>query len=178
MRAITQAAGANLGAVTYHFGSKWRLYVAVLDGLLAELAGRVEAAAATAGVAPDRLRRIVAAYFAFFAAHPEAARLILHQLTRGTPPPEPALRNLRRVLVAIAAVVRDGATARELRPIEPLLAAFTIVSQSVWFAAAHSLLPAIAGSVHAPLGADLSATVERHVGDVVTRGLAAGEEPI
>ena len=46
VRAITHAAHANLGAITYHFGSKWQLYVAVLEQLFGGLADQVTATAA------------------------------------------------------------------------------------------------------------------------------------
>ena len=44
IRAITKEAGANLGAVTYHFGSKHGLYSAVLEEGLRPMAARVQAA--------------------------------------------------------------------------------------------------------------------------------------
>ena len=45
LRAITREARANLGAVTYHFGSKEGLYEAVVDSALAPLRNRVTEAA-------------------------------------------------------------------------------------------------------------------------------------
>ncbi len=39
VRAITKEAGANLGAVTYHFGTKDALYDAVIDSLVRPAGG-------------------------------------------------------------------------------------------------------------------------------------------
>lgn len=55
IRAITREAGTNLGAVTYHFGSKRELYGAVLEAGLRPLAMRVRDAAHSGGSALDRI---------------------------------------------------------------------------------------------------------------------------
>ena len=83
VRAITRRARANLGAVTYHFGSKQALYTAVLEQLFGELRERVTAATAAPAEARDGLGAIIRAFFAFFADHPEAPRLIIQRLAAG-----------------------------------------------------------------------------------------------
>ncbi|MDH3496423.1 MAG: TetR/AcrR family transcriptional regulator [Gemmatimonadota bacterium] len=169
VREITRAAHANLGAVTYHFGSKRALHHAVLDRVLGGLALRVEAAAATPGTAPARLGAIVRALFAFFAEVPDAPRLVMHELAVGGPPPEPFLRLMRRVMAAVHAVVRDGQARGELRPVDPLFVAFTLTSQSVWFALVGrhvipTALPELDPVTLGPRFAD-------HITETVTRAL-------
>jgi AcrR family transcriptional regulator len=167
VRAITQAAHANLGAVTYHFGTKDALYQAVLGTVFGQLADRVETAAAIPGTAPDRLRAIVAALFAFFREAPDAPHLILHQLATGAGLPAAVLPFLRRNLTAMRTVVADGVAAGELRPLEPTLVVFTIISQAVWFAIAGREIPAILGD--ATDHSRFAARVEQHVAEVVAR---------
>src|SRR5260370_20239971 len=87
VRAITERARANLGAVTYHFGSKQALYTAVLDQLFRSLRERVAAATAPSGAAAERLRAIIHAFFAFLGQYPQAPRPILHRLASGAPRP-------------------------------------------------------------------------------------------
>jgi len=167
VRAITDAAHANLGAITYHFGSKDALYRAVLEAVFGELARRIEAAAGGASPAPDRLRAIVRALFAFFQDMPDAPHLILHQIASGGGIPGAALPFLRRNLEAIRAVVTQGVAVGELRPADPMLVAFTIISQSVWFAIAGRELSPILGAV--PEQDRFVARVEQHVAEVVAR---------
>src|SRR5213594_2325914 len=62
VRAITRRAHANLGAITYHFGSKEALYTAVLEQLFCELRERVAAAIAAPAAAGDRLAAIIRAF--------------------------------------------------------------------------------------------------------------------
>ena len=176
VRAITHAAKANLGAVTYHFGSKDRLRDAVLDRLFGEMGDRLTAAARTPGPARERLARIVQSIFGFFAANPDAPRLLTHIVATsgGVPgnavfPPE-IVAHQRRVLQAITEVVREGVAAAELRAVDPLLVAFSIMSQSVWFAIVRHQIAAMSG---VPFDRpEMASTVERHITEVVTRGLA------
>lgn len=174
VRAITRRAAANLGAITYHFGSKQRLYDAVVERAFREMGDRLAAAAAGPGSALARLRGIVAAFFGFLAERPDMPRLMLHQIARGAAPPDPALDAARRNLGIIADVVRAGVAQGEVRAgTDPTLVAFSIISQAVWFAMAGRMAGAVARQpLHHPEGA---ARFERHVADLVTRGVAAAE---
>ena len=175
VREITGRAGANLGAITYHFGSKQALYHTVLEQVFGDLAQRIEAAAAVPGTADRRLRAIVHAFFEFFAEFPEAPRLMLHELAIGRPPPEATWPFLRRNLATITDVIRSAQAAGELSATEPLLTAFSIVSQSVWFAVAGHHFTRVVGLPLDPTA--LAPRVEQHVGDVVCNALLAWKEP-
>ena len=170
VRAITQAAHANLGAITYHFGTKETLYGAVLESVFGELADRLEAAAGSPGTAPDRLWAVVTALFTFFQEAPDAPNLMLHQLATGAGLPPAVLPFLRRNLAAIRRVVTDGVAAGELRPVEPTLVAFSIISQAVLFSIAGREIPAILGG--AADHSRFAARVEQHVAEVVARFVA------
>jgi AcrR family transcriptional regulator len=172
IRAITEAANANLGAVTYHFATKEALHRAVLETVLGEMAGRVEAAAAVPGNAVERLKAIIRALFAFFLEAPDTPRLILHQLLTGGGIPQPALPFIRRNLGAIRSVVSDGIAAGDVRPLDPTLVAFTIVSHVLWFAiVGRDMVPIFGGGADHP---SFAAQIERHVTDVVTRFVTDG----
>lgn len=172
VREITRGARANLGAVTYHFGSKSNLYLTVLDRLMGDLSGRITAAAAQPGTASHRIGAVVHAFFSFFADHPDAPRLLIRELARGEPPPPPVLHHMGRNLQAILSVIREGQATGELRAMEPILGAFSIISQPVWFALARRNIAAISG---VPFDRDeLTAQVARHIVEFVGRGLAPG----
>jgi len=169
VRDITSAAKANLGAVTYHFGSKQALYHAILEEVFDDLAGRVEQAAAVSGTDSERLRAVVSSFFRFFQQSPDAPLLVIRELARGAPPPAPVVPRVRRVLAAISTVIQNGQRAGEFRSLEPFLGAFTLVSQCVWFAVAGPHMPAMLGlSVPA---AELRKRMEAHIADVVVRAL-------
>lgn len=172
VRAITRAATANLGAITYHFGTKEALYNAVLESVLGRMAERVEASALRPGSGPDRIRAIVRALFGFFGETPEAPLLLLHQIAVGAGIPTAAGPFLRRNLGAITKVVRDGVARGEFRVADPTLVAFTIISQSIWFALVGREIPGVIGLPAGP--GSFADRVEHHVMDVVTRFLEEG----
>jgi AcrR family transcriptional regulator len=171
VRTITRAAGANLGAVTYHFGTKEALHRAVLERVFGEMAGRIEAAAASPAPALDRLHAVVHAMFAFFREAPDAPRLVLHQLVAGDSLPDAVVSFLRRNLAAIRGIVSDGIAAGQVRPLDPTLVAFTIFAQVVWFAIAGRVIAPVLGELDHD---HLAMRMERHVTDVVSRFVTDG----
>jgi AcrR family transcriptional regulator len=172
VREITTDAKANIGAVTYHFGSKANLYAAVLAELFDQLATRIEQAAATSAPPADRMRTIGTAVFGFFERAPDVPRLIVHQLSGGSTPPEPVLQHIRRLIAAVGRVVQAGQAAGVFRPIEPVLVTFSLISQSVWFALAGRVIGPL---VFPGMGREaLVRKIDTHITDVVARVLDAG----
>src|SRR5690606_25871473 len=94
VRAITRAAGTNLGAVGYHFGSKRGLYEAVLEAVLTPLAERVHPLATARGGVLDRAEATVRAFFEHLADNPDLPHLMLQEIAAGKPPPAPVRRAL------------------------------------------------------------------------------------
>jgi AcrR family transcriptional regulator len=169
VREITRAAQANLGAITYHFGSKEALHAAVVESVFAEVVERVEAAVREPATAADRLRAVVRALFTFFRETPEAPRLVLHELAAGGGIPPVARPYIRRNLGAIAQVVTEGRADGEFRDADPMLVAFTIVSQSIWFAIVGRQVLGMDGLP--PGNRPVEERVVHHVADIVTRFL-------
>jgi AcrR family transcriptional regulator len=169
VREITRAAHANLGAVTYHFGSKRALYDAALVTMGDDLASRLEAAAATPGSTTDRLQAIVRALFAFFREAPDSPLLILHEVSAAGAPPPALVPLIRRNLQAMDRVLCDGRARGEVGAVEPMMVAFSMIAQSVWFTLVGRFLPSI-GAVPADDGS-FAARVEAHVAEVVRRSV-------
>src|SRR5690606_40327253 len=71
VRAITARAGVNLGAITYHFGSKRALYDEVVRRCLEPLVERVLALAYGGGAPPDRIEAVVRAFVEYLHANPD-----------------------------------------------------------------------------------------------------------
>lgn len=132
IRAITREAGANLGAVTYHYGSKRELYTAVLESVLGPLEERVLAATAGDGSAMERLEATVRAFFAHLAENPDQPRLLLQEVTAGKTPPPAVKRIMRRVLGSVVGTVREGQADGSIRDGDPTLLAAGIISQPVY----------------------------------------------
>jgi AcrR family transcriptional regulator len=129
VREITHRAKANLGAITYHFGSKAALFEAVVmraqSGLLA-----VIAAAAQGPTRPiETLEQIVRAHFGFLNDHPRFRRLILQVLLRDAKLPEAAANYLRRGMAIVSSVVAQGQLTGEIRAGDPRLLSLAVMAQ-------------------------------------------------
>jgi AcrR family transcriptional regulator len=171
VRAITAAARTNLGAITYHFGTKRRFYDAVLEHSTRPLADAAVAAAQSAGTPGQRVVAVVRAYFEQLAADPEVARLMVQEFVIGGAMQPTTGLPIRRILTAITELVADGQKASEFRAGDPRLMAISIISQPVQMNLVRQPLKLIAG-----IDLDDAVTRERliqHVTDFACAGLRA-----
>lgn len=145
VRAITDRAGANLGSITYHFGSKKALYAAVLDEGLGPLADRVVAVAASEGSARERMTRIVEAYFDHFRTQPDIPHLLLQEVAAGKAPPPEVVEILHRVMGTLVQLHAEGVEDGSLRDGPPLLTALSVVAQPIYMTLVAPMLAKVGG---------------------------------
>lgn len=140
VRSITRRAGANLGAITYHFGSKAGLFEAVLlravDGLLQEL----DRAASAPGSALERLERVITAHFQHVADHPQLRRLLLQILAADRTVPESAVGCLRRAAGLVGSLIAQGQLEGTIRKGDPRLLAVAVMAQPIMLNVLRPLL--------------------------------------
>jgi AcrR family transcriptional regulator len=171
IRQITQAAGANLGAVTYHFGGKRALYGAALERCIGPLAERVRSAAASGDGDPlARLDRVVGLFFEYLRERPELPQLMLQETVAGRLPPAGALKLVRGVLAAIAGLIAEAQSAGQARAGDPSLLAVSVVSQPLHLTLATRL---VAGMD--PDDPESRAGLLAHARSFIRRGLARPE---
>ncbi|UCC71452.1 MAG: TetR/AcrR family transcriptional regulator [Gemmatimonadota bacterium] len=142
VRAITARAGANLGAITYHFGTKEALYEAVIGAAIGPSYERLASAAETPGPPLDRVERLVRVFFDFLYENPDLPTLMLQQLTSSRPMPEVALRTMQANVRVIAALITEGQQDGSVRPGDAQLMALSIGSQPIWLTLARPALQA------------------------------------
>lgn len=145
VRQLTSEAGANLGAVTYHFGSKESLYHAVLEAALTPFANRVIAAAQSAGDALERAARVVREYFDVLREYPDVPFLLIQEMMARRAAPAPVTLTLRRVSSTLGQLVAEGQAAGTIRGGDPLLFALSIVAQPTHMSIVTKLLTQVAG---------------------------------
>jgi len=145
VRAITSAADANLGAVTYHFGSKRGLYAAVLESGLRPLSGRVHQAARGPGSARDRMLAVVEAYFDHLKTHPDLPHLLLQEVAAGKEPPDVVLEIVRGVKTTIAGLHIEGVEEGSVRPGHPVLTALSVIAQPIYLTLVSPILARMGG---------------------------------
>ncbi|MHB1194431.1 MAG: TetR/AcrR family transcriptional regulator [Longimicrobiales bacterium] len=174
VRDITREAGANLGAVTYHFGSKRGLYAAVLVEGITPLVDRVGHAAVSTGSPLERLDAVVDVFFAYVAVNPDLPRLMMQEMAVGNVPPPELVALIRRNAGYVAGILTDGAKDGSIRAVHPMLGAVSIVSQPVFLNIMSPLLREVGGlDLTDPA---VRTVVVRHVKAFLREGLAGSRE--
>ncbi len=136
VRDITARAHANLGAITYHFGSKEALYHAVIERFATPLADRLATISVEAGPPLERLATAMWAFMDHIWSHPEMPRLILRELASDRPLPEPVAQVIRRNMESFSRMVTEGQASGTIRAGEPHLMAMSIAGQPLFLALA------------------------------------------
>lgn len=145
VRAITQSANANLGAINYHFGSKEMLYMAVLMKLVGPLAPRIRFAATAKIPALDRVENIVRAIFTHIRGNPDMPAIMVRELASGREIAAPVKKTFGEALPALAGVITEGQADGTIRPGDPVLLALSTVAQPVYLNLARPVIAAVAG---------------------------------
>jgi hypothetical protein len=84
--------------------------------------------------------------------------------------PAAVLERQRTLLGAIVRVIQDGIAAGEFRSVDPFLAAFSVMSQCIWFHLVRGVAAQISATpLQRPEGA---AAMASHITDVVLRAFA------
>jgi AcrR family transcriptional regulator len=134
VRQIVQRAGANLGAVTYHFGGKQRLYYAVLADAVAPLVERVTRAAAGPGSSVDRLEAVMRAYFTHLDEGRDLPALMSREMSQGRLLPPPLREAIGRISQVLTGLVAAGQAEGSIPPGHPLHFGLSVLAQPIYFA--------------------------------------------
>ena len=129
IRDIIRRARTNLGAVTYHFGTKEALYYAVIELAAAPYRSALNEAADGPGTPIDRLGRLVKANVAYLDEHADFRQLLLQQLVEIGPLAPAALTNLQTALSIVIGLITEGQMDGSIRSGDARLLAMTVVAQ-------------------------------------------------
>lgn len=129
IKQITLAAKANLGAVTYHFGTKDKLYDEVLRSLVGPLLEAVRDAAAKPGRPIVRIEACVRAYFHYVYEHPEGLAIMTHEMTLARKLPLPIQETIPQLIGTIAELIQDGQRDGSIVEGDPVLLTIATIAQ-------------------------------------------------
>jgi len=145
IRDITRKAGANLGAVTYHFGTKEKLYEEVLTRISVPFAARLEAESRRAAAPLARIELVVRALFEHLAGSRDLPPLMLHELSLDRPAPGPIRDLIAGIFGLLSDLVRAGQRDKSIVAGDPTLLTVSIVAQPVYMTLVRNPLRDVVG---------------------------------
>lgn len=175
VRAIARTAGVNTALISYHFGGKRRLYLAIIGATFTEIVSRIERLADSSKPAPDALRELIAAVGDIATRrHPYFCTLMLREVLTGGKRLDPeVVAQPARVLAAVQRIVERGVREGALRPIDPLLTHLSLVGSLVFFFATASFRQRVLAHGALPATPPDAAAYVKHMQDLIAHGLAA-----
>ena len=145
VRDITAAAGVNLGAITYHYGSKDALYHEVLRSLVGPVGEQLRISMEAAAPPLDRIDLAVRAFFAHIATHPEMPAIMVREMAGGRAIAEPILAMMGTAIPLVAGAIGEGQRNGTIRAGDPLLLTLSTFAQPVYLNLARPALAIVAG---------------------------------
>ena len=145
IKAITSDAGANLGAVTYHFGTKEALYHEVLRSLLEPLAERMRTALDPETPALVRIEALVRTYLSYMNENWELPSLMLHELSLSGKLPQPIQETVSAIMAMVSDLIREGQAAGEIVAGNSLMLTASTMAQPLFFLVMRRPLKEVAG---------------------------------
>ena len=143
---IASAVGLRKASLYHHFPTKEALYFAVLDAAVGDLRQLVLEAGLEAGGFGERLDRLGALVTAYFAAHPDAARLLTREMVGGGSYLQgPGKDEVQATLLATSAFLEAGMDAGAFRRQDPKQLALSIVGLHFYYFAATELAQPLLG---------------------------------
>jgi AcrR family transcriptional regulator len=174
VRAITGRAKANLGAVTYHFGSKEALYHAVIEQFIVPVADQLAAISASGEPALARIEAVLRELLRQTTAHPEMPALMVREMASERPVPPPMARNVRRNAESIGRIIADGQREGTIRTGLPQFLALAVAAQPLFLALAGRAIQQALGAD--PADPAIRARLDEQVVTTVLAGLASAPQ--
>jgi AcrR family transcriptional regulator len=173
VQAIARKAGVNPAMISYHFGGKRKLYLAIVNSTFAEIVATVESLAASPRPAPELLRELIAAVGETVTRrHPYFCTMMLREVLAGGKHLEAELIDKPvRLLAAVQRIVARGVREGTFRPVDPLLTHLSLVGSLVFFFATARFRERVLADRRLALEPPDASAYVRHIQDLVAHGL-------
>lgn len=145
IRGIVLGAEVNIGAVTYHFGSKEDLYHFILRGLIGPLAHRVEVICDSDLAPLEKIRKTVEEFFAHQARNPAMVPIMVREMASSSPLAAPIASGVQKMLTCLVSTIVEGQQKSLIRPGDPTLLALSCIAQPVYLNLARKGIAAATG---------------------------------
>lgn len=172
---IAERARVNRAMISYHFGGKRRLYLAIFTAAFSEIVPRVEQLAASPRPAPELLRELIAIVADVGTGRqPHLFTMMLREVLAGGKHLEPEVIDQPvRMLAGVRRIVERGVREGAFRPVDPVLTHLSLVGSLVFFFATARFRERVLADRRLGLEPPDPAAYVRHLQDLIAHGLAA-----
>lgn len=171
---IARKAGVNKAMISYHFGGKRKLYVAILTAALTEVASRLRALLESDESPEALLRRFVATFVDVMQQHPTLpAMLVREMLSGGRHVDEHLLPHFLAVFSVVREIVERGVRDGSFRSVHPLLTHFGLIGSMLFFFITAPVRERLRRGGRLPIEDPPAAAFASHIQELMARGLAA-----
>jgi AcrR family transcriptional regulator len=173
--AIAGRAGVNKAMISYHFGGKRKLYLAIVTATFTEIVAGVERLAGSSRPAPDVLRELVSMVGEMATRrYPHFCAMMLREVVAGGKHLDPALvEQPARILAAVQRIVARGVRDGDFRPVDPLLTHLSLVGSLVFFFGTARFRERVLATRRPAIRPPDAAAYVKHMQDLLSHGLAA-----
>jgi len=175
IKAITTHAHANLGAVTYHFGTKEQLYHDVLRSMGEPFLLRLKAAADGPQPPLDRIEAFVRAFFGYLSENSDMPSLMLHEISLSRPVPKPLQEIMGQVFATVTGLIQGGQQDGSIVSGDPKLLAISVLALPAYVMWMRIPLQKVAGLDASDR--DARSRILEHIVHSVRRSLGADISP-
>jgi TetR/AcrR family transcriptional regulator len=172
--AIADRAGVNKAMISYHFGGKRQLYLAIVSASFTEIVAGMESLAESSRPVPEVLRELIAMVGEMASRrYPHFCSMMLREVVAGGKNLDPELIDKpARVLGAVQRIVERGVREGDLRPVDPLLTHLSLVGSLVFFFATARFRERVLAKRRPAIRPPDAAAYVKHIQDLLTHGLA------
>ena len=173
LAAIAARAGVNKAMVSYHFGGKRKLYVAIVTATFADIVARAEKLPASGRPAPALLRELIALVAeSARGRNPHFPAMMLREvLAGGKHLGAETLAYPLRVADVVRRIVERGVRVGSFRPVDPLLTHLSLVGSLLFFFASTPLRERLFAEGRLHTAAPDAASYVKHMQDLLVDGL-------
>jgi TetR/AcrR family transcriptional regulator len=172
---IAKRAGVNPAMISYHFGGKRKLYLAIVGSTFSDIVSSVERVAEARRPAPELLRDVIAVVSDLATRrHPHFCTMMLREVLSGGKRLEPHLVDQPvRVLAAVRRIVERGVREGAFRPVDPVLTHLSLVGSLVFFFATARFRERVLAHGRLGIAPPDAAAYVQHIQDLISHGLAS-----
>ena len=173
LSAIADRAGVNKAMVSYHFGGKRKLYLAIVAATFRDIVARAEQLPALRRPAPELLRQLITLIAETATRrNPQFPAMMLREvLAGGRHLADETLGYPLRVADVVRRIVERGMREGTFRPVDPLLTHLSLIGGLLFFFAAAPLRQRLIATGRLRVKAPEAAEYVKHMQDLLVDGL-------